>query len=118
MLNSYCLEKTVLVYTDKNKFLDIFPWPKFCSSAVYAYYVKYGRRRLERIQRSATGLNPELRDCSYDEICLKDCSLTTLEKRRKDQIEFYKILNGYENVNRSIYFKLKEVLVLVKERCT
>ena len=25
----YSLEKTILVYTHKNRFLDIFPWPNF-----------------------------------------------------------------------------------------
>ena len=43
---------------------------------------------LERIQRRATKIIPELRDLSYEER-LKDCGLTTLETRRLrgDQIE-------------------------------
>ena len=51
---------------------------------------------LERIQRRATKLIPELRDLSYEEL-LKECGLTTLETRwlREDQIvEVFKILNG------------------------
>ena len=36
---------------------------------------------LERIQRRATKMIPELRDLSYEE-CLKECGLTTLEKRQ------------------------------------
>ena len=46
---------------------------------------------------------PELRDLSYEEH-LKECGLTTLETRwlRGDQIEVFKILNGYENIDRNI----------------
>ena len=51
---------------------------------------------LERIQMRATKITPGLRDLSYDER-LKECGLTTLETRRlRDQIEVFKILNGYE----------------------
>ena len=43
-------------------------------------------------------------------MCLKECGLTTLETRRLrgDQIEVFKILNGYENINRNIFFSSKE----------
>ena len=35
---------------------------------------------------------------------LKECGLTTLETRRLrgDQIEVFKLLNGYENIDRNI----------------
>ena len=42
---------------------------------------------LEKIQRRATKLIPELRDLTYEER-LKECGLTT----RGDQIEVFKIL--------------------------
>ena len=50
---------------------------------------------------------PELRDLSYEER-LKECGLTTLETRRLrgDQIEASMILNGYENINRTMFFSL------------
>ena len=48
---------------------------------------------------------PELRDLSYESRLLQ-CGLTTLETRRLrgDQIE----VNSYEDVDRNMFFKLKE----------
>ena len=62
-------------------------------------YCKKDIDTLERIQRRATKIIPELRDLSYEER-LKECGLTTLETRRlsEDQIEVFKILNGYEKL--------------------
>ena len=41
---------------------------------------------------------------------LLQCGLTTLEPRRLrgDQIEVFKIVNGYEDFGRNMFFKLKE----------
>ena len=52
---------------------------------------------------------PEFRDLSYESRLLQ-CGLTTLETRRlrEDQIEEFKIVNGYEDVDRNVFFKLKE----------
>ena len=65
---------------------------------------------LEKIQRRATKLIPGLRDLRYEER-LKECTLTTLETRRLrgDQIEVFKILNGYENIDSNIFLKLMKV---------
>ena len=49
---------------------------------------------------------PKLRNISY-EMRLKECGLTTPETRRY-QIEVFKILNGYENIDRNIFFTVKE----------
>ena len=60
------------------------------------------------------------------EMSLKECELTTLETRRLrgDQIEVYKILNGYENIDRNIVFSVKEErrtrghgIILAKKQC-
>ena len=60
---------------------------------------------------------PELRDLSYESRLL-ECGL------RGDQIEVFKIVNGYEDVDRNMFFKLKEggrtrrhKAALVKEQC-
>ena len=47
-----------------------------------------------------------LRDHSYKDR-LKECRLTTLETRRLrgDQIEVFKILNDYENVDKNTFFQ-------------
>ena len=56
---------------------------------------------------------------------LKECGLTTLETRRlTDQIEVFKILNWYENIDRNIFFTVKEErrtrwhgVILAKKQC-
>ena len=52
---------------------------------------------------------PELRDLSYEEH-LKESGLTTLETRtlRGDQVKVFKILSGYENIDRNILYSLKK----------
>ena len=83
------------------------------------------KNKLERIQRRATKIIPELRDLSYESRFLQ-CGLTTLEnmRQRGGQIEVFKIVNVYEDVDRNIFFKLKEgsrtkgnKAALVKEQC-
>ena len=94
---------------------------EYCIQAWRPYRKNY-IDKLERIQRRATKIIPELRDLSYENRLLQ-CGLTTLETRRLrgDQIEVFKIVNGYEDVNRSMFFKLKEgrghKVALVKEQC-
>ena len=77
------------------------------------------------MQRKATKMIPELRDLSYEER-MNECGLTTLEikRLRGDQIEVFKILNGYENIDRNIVFSLKKdnrtrghEVTLVKDQC-
>ena len=67
---------------------------------------------------------PKLRNISY-EMRLKQCGLTTLETRRlRDQIGVFKILNGYEHIDRNIFFLIKEErrtrghgVTLAKKQC-
>ena len=100
------------------------PHLEYCIQA-WRPYRKKDIDKLERIQRRATKMIPELRDLSYESRLLQ-CGLTTLETRRLrgDQIEVFKIVNGYEDVDRNMFFKLKEgsrtrghKAALVKEQC-
>ena len=100
------------------------PHLEYCIQA-WRPYRKKDIYTLERIQRRATKMIPELRDLSYEER-LKECSLTTLETRRLrgDQIEVFKILIGYENIDRNMFFSLKKDSItrghevkLVKDQC-
>ena len=72
---------------------------KYCIQA-WRPYRKKDIDMLVRIQRRATKMIPELRDLSYKER-LKECGLTTLEtwRLRGDQIDVFKMLNGYDNID-------------------
>ena len=100
------------------------PHLEYCIQA-WRPYRKKDIDTLERIQRRATKMIPELRDLSYEER-LKECGLTTLETRRLrgDEIEVFKILNGYEIIDRNMFFSLKKdsrtrghEVKLVKDQC-
>ena len=62
---------------------------------------------LKKIQRRATKPIPGLKDLRYEER-LKECGLTTRETRRLrgDQIEVFKILNGYENIDSNNFLEI------------
>ena len=64
-------------------------------------YRKKDTDKVQRIQQRATKIIPELRDLSYENHLL-ECGLTSLETRRLrgDQIEEFKIVNGYEDIDR------------------
>ena len=83
------------------------PHLEYCIQA-WMPYRKKDIDKLERIQRRATKMIPELRDFRYESRLLQ-CGLTTLETRRLrgDQIEVFKIVNDYEDV-RNMFFKYKE----------
>ena len=100
------------------------PHLEYCIQA-WRPYRKKDIDKLERIQRRATKIIPELRDLSYESRLLQ-CGLTTLETRRLrgDQIEVFKIVKRYEDIDRNMFFKLKEgnrtrghKATLVEEQC-
>ena len=120
-----------ITYKDKKLIIPLYkaivrPHLEYCIQAWRPYCKKHiDLDTIERIQRRATKIIPELRDLSYEER-LKECGLTTLETRRLrgDQIEVFKILNGYENVDRNMFLSLKKdsrtrghEVKLVKDQC-
>ena len=102
-----------ITYKNKRLIIPLYkaivrPHLEYCIQA-WRPYRKKDIDTLERIQRRATKLIPKLRDLSYEER-LKECGLTNLETRRLrgDQIEVLTILNGYENIDRNMFFSLKK----------
>ena len=102
-----------ITYKDKSLIVPLYkaivrPHLEYCIQA-WSPYLRKDMEMLEKIQRRATKRIPGLRDLRYEER-LKECGLTTLETRRLrgDQIEVFKILNGYENIDSNIFFEIKE----------
>ena len=86
------------------------PHLEYCIQA-WSPYLRKDIDMLEKIQRRATKLIPGLRDLRYEER-LKECGLTTHTRNatiKGDQIEVFKILNGYENIDSNIFLKLRKV---------
>ena len=77
--------------------------------AVQAWSPHYRKdiEKLEKVQRRATKMIPEIKDKSYEER-LQILKLPLLEHRRfrGDLIEVFKIMHGFENIERSKFFKL------------
>ena len=101
------------IYKEKQLIVPLYkaiirPHLEYCIEA-WRPYRKKDIDQLERIQRRATKMITKLRDLSYENRLLQ-CGLTTLNTRRLrgDQIELFKIVNGYEDVDRYMFFKLKE----------
>ena len=72
-------------------------------------YHKKDVYKLKRIQQRAKKILTELRAHCYESHLL-ECGLTTLKTRRLrgDQIEVFAVVNSYEDVDRNMFFKLKE----------
>ena len=67
---------------------------------VWSPHKKKDKRKIERIQRIATKMVPELSDLTYEER-LKEMGLPTLEERRErgDLITIYKVVNQQERMD-------------------
>ena len=123
------LIRRTITYKEKELILPLYktivrPHLEYCIQAWRPYHKK-DIDILERVQRRATKMIIGLKDHSYEDR-LKECRLTTLETRRLrgDQIEVFKILNGFENVDRNTFFSIKKdsrtrghEVALVKDQC-
>ena len=99
-----------ITYNEKSLIVPLYkaivrPHLEYCIQA-WSPYLRKDIDMLEKIQRRATNLIPGLRDLSYEE----RRGLATLETRRLrgDQLELFKILRGYENIDSNIFLEIKE----------
>ena len=96
-------------YLDIDSFLALYksfvrPHLEYCVQA-WSPHLERDKQVLEKVQRRATKLLPELCNLAYEDR-LKRLGLTTLEDRRVrgDLIEMFKILNGHVNIEYSLFF--------------
>ena len=81
------------------------PILEYCSSIWFPLY-KGDSLEIEKVQRRATKLVPELKDLPYDQR-LKKLNLTTLayRRRRSDVLQVYRIVNNIDNLDFNMFFK-------------
>ena len=84
------------------------------AAVVWSPHMKKDIRKLERIQRTATKMVPELKDLTYEER-LREMSLPTLQERRErgDLITMYKMVNHAEKIDRQDLEKLEGALYFI-----
>ena len=84
------------------------PHLEYCVQAWSPYYAK-DIAKLEKVQKRALNMIPELRHLNYEEK-LKHLNLFSLSKRRLrgDLIETYKIFNGLDKIDYNTFFTLNK----------
>ena len=120
------LIRRTITYKDKQLIVPLY---KAIGRPHLEYFIQawrpYRKKDIDKLERRATKMITELRDLSYESRLL-ECGLTILDTRRlrEDKIEVFKIVNGYEDIDRNMFFKLKEgsrtrghKAALVKEHC-
>ena len=99
-----------ITYKEKSLIVPLYkaifrPHLEYCIQA-WSPYLRKDIDMPEKIQRRATKLIPVLIYLRYEER-LTECGLKTLEtgRLRGDQIEVFRILNGYANIDSNIFFE-------------
>ena len=95
------LIRRTIMYKEKQLIVPLY-------KAIVSPHLEYCIQAWRPYHKKATLMIPELRYLSYESRLLQ-CRFTTLETRRLrgDQIEVFKMVNGYEDVDRNMFFKLK-----------
>ena len=109
--STLALIRKAFTFMDSNMFLALYkslvrPHLEYCIQA-WSPYLRKDIDTLEKVQRRATKLVPDLRDLPYEHRLLM-LDLPTLEARRVrgDMLETYKILHGFENIDPTKFFQL------------
>ena len=73
------------------------------AAVVWSPHTKKNIRKLERVQRAATKMVPELSGLTYEDR-LRQLEIPTLERRRErgDLISIYRMVNGLEEVDENL----------------
>ena len=73
------------------------------AATVWSPHTRKNIRKVERVQRAATKMVPELRELSYSDR-LRELELPTLESRRErgDLISVYKMVNGLDRIGEDL----------------
>lgn len=79
------------------------------AAVVWSPHLQKDIRKIERLQKAATKMVPELRDLQYEER-LREMGLPTLQERRErgDLITLYKIVNGFEKMDKQDLVEIRE----------
>ena len=108
-MNSLRVIKRTFKYINRESFAILYttyirPHLEFCIQA-WCPTMKKDILTLEKVQRRATKLVPELRHLAYSDR-LMSLNLYSLEQRRErgDLIETFKILKGFEKTDASFFF--------------
>ena len=80
------------------------PLLEYCTQVWCPFYIK-DINEIEKVQRRATKLVRGLRDVPYEQR-LKTLPTLIYRRKRADMIEVFKILNGFDNIDKDLFFTL------------
>ena len=86
---------------------------------IWAPHLKRQSEEIEKVQRRATKILPELRECSYGER-MRIIKLPSLKYRRyrADMIQTFKILNNMDDLNANDFYEFNTNTTMALEIMT